>query len=145
MAHLKHSKGCYSVESRRNQITSGLGGRNGYYRKALTACLFITAAVSPERKNENINYDVSEPSQIFRTQAKICSLTFALAAVVSLSSRIGTRCLNLACRKGTEVWVLLQLLMSSYKKSSVVNSHANCGKVERYPLLPLSDLLSTPL
>jgi len=52
--------------------------------------LFIIAAVSLERKNENINYDVSEPSQIFRTQAKISSPTFTLTAITSLSSRVGT-------------------------------------------------------
>lgn len=49
-----------------------------YYRKALTTGLFITAAVSPGRKNENIHYDVSEPSQILKTQGKIGPLMFTL-------------------------------------------------------------------
>lgn len=89
------------VEFSRHPITSGSGGRDGYYRKALTTCLFITAAVSPERKNENINYDVPEPSQIFRTQAKISSLVFTPAAVISLIIKARVTRLKLSMQKGS--------------------------------------------
>lgn len=55
MAYPKHSEACCCVASRRNQIISGFGGRNGIIEKLLTMCMFVTAAVTPERKNENVS------------------------------------------------------------------------------------------
>lgn len=76
-------------------------------------CLCITAAVSPGGKDENASYTMSEPSQIFKTQATVSSLTFTWTALRSLSSRIGTAAAGNAILK---------------EKSSIVNSHANCEK-----------------
>lgn len=56
----------YHVESSRNQITSGFGGRNGTMEKLLRCVCLSTAAVFPGRKDEHTSYTVSEPSQTFK-------------------------------------------------------------------------------
>lgn len=65
MVYPNHSKGRYHVESSRNQITSGSGGKNGIMEKLLGCVCASTAAVSPGRKDENVSYTVSEPSLQF--------------------------------------------------------------------------------
>lgn len=108
-------------------------------------CVFIIAGLSPEKKNENISSNVSECSQIFESQARISSLTFTLVPVISLSSRIGIHCLNLTCRNGAEVWVLLLPIMPSSRKSH--QSLAALQIVESrksFAVIALPDLRSAP-
>lgn len=69
--HSNHSKACYRWDP--GGIRSHLDlVAKWYYTKALTMCLFITAAVSPQSKHENM-FQLSEPSQIIQTQATIPS------------------------------------------------------------------------
>lgn len=117
-----------------------------YHRKALTMCLFIIAALSPEKKNENLSSNMSECSQIFKSQARISSLTFTLVGpVISLSSRIGIHCLNLTCRNSAEVWVLLLLIMPSSRRShQLLAALQTVESRKSFTVIALPDLLSAP-